>query len=452
MTVTLNFMKFSVFSHSTSVIRSAIAFFILLFSITAFAAELTGFPATESSENATWAAHSSHNTSKKEATVYTITIHAGDFDREQTIVSFHFPDVVAPGHYRMSGPDGAGIPLQVEEGQKGWFLLDELPAGSTLSYQLNTSPVVSDAEQEPFPKVTPERDHNTITFHVNNQAVLSYYHKENEPPEELDDRYQRGGYIHPVYSPEGTLLTNHLNPDVHPHHSGIWSAWTNTRFGEATPDFWNVHQNTGRVDIDSMDTYWSGSTHGGFQSYHHFSDLTGDRPVTALNEQWIVRVYQVPDNSDVRIFDLDITQTVNSDQPLILPEYHYGGVGFRGHVDWDDPSNVFFLTSDGLGREGHATRARWSHIGGFSGGDLAGIAILGHPSNYRFPQPMRIHPDEPFFNFAPTQLGNMEIKPGEPYVARYRYVTYDGEPDPDLIDRLWLDYAYPPGVTVRKHK
>ncbi len=44
----------------------------------------------------------------------------------------------------------------------------------------------------------------------------------------------------------------------------------------------------------------------------------------------------------------------------------------------------------------------------------------------------------------------MQIAPGSPHVMRYRYITYDGEPDPDQLDRLWRDYAYPPGVTIEK--
>lgn len=116
---------------------------------------------------------------------------------------------------------------------------------------------------------------------------------------------------------------------------------------------------------------------------------------------------------------------------------------------WDDPGNMTFLTSDGLGRDGNATRPSWTHIGGVSDGKLAGITVMDHPENFRYPQPVRIHPDEPYFVYAPTQLGEMRIEPGSPYVARYRYVTYDGEPNPDELNRLWNDYTYPPDVTVK---
>lgn len=375
---------------------------------------------------------------------YSVTVSAGEFDRAGTIVTFYFPEVMEPGVYRMNSESGEEVDVQVDEKNRGRFILDRLQAGASRTYRVSAGPVSAD------PAVSKRMDSNTLSFLSDGREVLSYYHSDNEPPAELDERYKRSGYIHPVYSPNGVLLTNHLNPDVHPHHSGIWSAWTNTRFQGRTPDFWNVHLNSGRVEgADSLDVAWEGPVHGGFRARHHFIDLSSSAPVVALNEEWDVSVYRSPENGEYHLFDLVVTQSANTAQPLVLPEYRYGGVGFRGHVDWDDPDNVFFLTSEGLGRDGHATRARWCHIGGYSEGELAGIAILGHPENFRHPQPMRIHPEEPFFNYAPTQLGDMVIEPGSPYVVRYRYVTYDGEPDPDELDRLWNDYAYPPGVTVK---
>jgi len=205
------------------------------------------------------------------------------------------------------------------------------------------------------------------------------------------------------------------------------------------------------VEIDTFLTSWSGSVHAGLESMNRFMDLTSGTPIPALVEHWEVRAYAVPDEAGYHLFDIIFTQTVKDGQPLLLPEYLYGGVGFRAHPDWDDTSKTRILTSEGLGRlEGHATRAKWFNAGGFTDGRQGGVAILGHPSNFRFPQPMRLHPSEPFFMFAPTQLGEMSIQPGIPYVTRYRYITYDGEPDAALIERLWMDFAYPAMVTVER--
>lgn len=376
---------------------------------------------------------------------YKITVTAGAFDRAGTVVSFSFPDKVPAGVYRMEDGEGENILLQVDPENRGRFIIEDMEAGSSQTYHLSTDDSASYGTE-----VERSADHNTTAFKAAGKNVLSFYHGENEPPGELDVRYRRGGYIHPVYSPSGVILTNHLDTEMHPHHYGIWSAWTNTSFQGRTPDFWNIHDNTGRVDhADSLDTAWEGPVHGGLRARNYFVDLSSSAPVIALNEEWELTVYNSDGGGKFNIFDLEVTQSSNTGQPLVLPEYNYGGVSFRGHGDWNDPANVTFLTSEGYDREnGNETRARWAHMGGPVEGERAGIAILSHPGNKRSPQPVRIHPGIPYFVYAPIQLGEMVIEPGSPYRARYRYITYDGEPDPDELDRLWNDYAYPPGVTV----
>ena len=92
--------------------------------------------------------------------------------------------------------------------------------------------------------------------------------------------------------------------------------------------------------------------------------------------------------------------------------------------------------------------ARWFWVGGDVQGVRTGIAVLGHPDNFRAPQPVRTHPSEPFFCFTPSKSGDWEIKPGQPYVARYRFVVSDGPPDAAEIERRWKDFAAPPKVEV----
>lgn len=370
-----------------------------------------------------------------------IRIDAGAIDRNESIVSFYLPISVNAGVYLIKDEEGSERHLQVDGNNRGWLLISDLSAGDHKIYNFDSN-WKTDTSAGNY-----EMDENTITLQSGQRDILSYFHGPNDPPDQLDDRYKRGGYIHPVYTPNGVIVTNHLNTHVHPHHSGIWSAWTSTRFQDRRPDFWNIHNDNGRVDqVGGLQEIWSGPVFTGFRAKHHFTDLSGTEPIVLLNEEWEVRAYH--SGESYHIFDLTSTQSMNSLETLYLPEYHYGGVGFRGHRDWDDPENGTFLTSDGLGRDGHATRVNWTHIGGESEGKLAGITVMSHPSNFRHPQPVRIHPEEPFFNFAPQQMGEMKIEAGSPYVARYRYIVYDGAPEPDLLDQLWSEYAYPAGVTI----
>jgi hypothetical protein len=91
-------------------------------------------------------------------------------------------------------------------------------------------------------------------------------------------------------------------------------------------------------------------------------------------------------------------------------------------------------------------------MGGLVDGRLTGIATLAHPTNFRFPEPMRVNPKIPLLNFAPSQAGDWEMVPGKTYVWRYRFIVHDGEPEQAWLEARWRDYAEPVTVTVEKTK
>jgi hypothetical protein len=221
----------------------------------------------------------------------------------------------------------------------------------------------------------------------------------------------------------------------------LWFAWTKTEFEGRHPDFWNMQDKKGGVEFVTLDK----TAADGLTATHRYVDTTAKPdPKAALTETWTTTV--LPSPADYFLFDVSVSQTCTTDQPLILPKYHYGGIAFRGHRDWNGPGDsATFLTSEGKDRSnGNETRARWVAISGKVDGQFATLAILDHPDNFRSPQPVRIHPDMPYFTFTPQQLGEFKIEPGKPYTARYRVVTVDGPPDKDLLNRLWTDYAQPP--------
>jgi len=76
-------------------------------------------------------------------------------------------------------------------------------------------------------------------------------------------------------------------------------------------------------------------------------------------------------------------------------------------------------------------------------GHAAGIVLMTHPDNFRFPEPLRIHPTMPYMVYTPSFLGDWEIVPGRPHVSRYRFIIHDGELPPERIERAWRDFAHP---------
>jgi len=380
---------------------------------------------------------------------YRIHVHAGAFDRLNSIISVHFPASVDEGVYQMESNKGQIVHIQVDSENTGRFLLKKLEEGSSVEFSLDTT----DALVGPFSQaeaVSVSLKKRTADLSVGGKNVLSYYVKNSVPPSYIDQSISRGGYIHPLYSPSGIPLTAHMDSSLHPHHLGVWSPWTNIKFNGNTPDFWNLPEGTAKIYVsDTLDAIQQGPVFGGLTNRHYYADISDNVPVAALNEQWKVTVYQLSENSGYRLIDLQLVQTTNTSNLLILPEYHYGGMAFRGHTAWNNPDNVSFVTSEGFNRQaGNETRARWAAMWGTINGQKAGVAILGHPSNPRAPQPIRIHPETPYFVFAPVQLGEMVIRPGDPYRATYRFITFDGEPDIEQIDQLWKNFAYPPTAFV----
>ena len=67
-------------------------------------------------------------------------------------------------------------------------------------------------------------------------------------------------------------------------------------------------------------------------------------------------------------------------------------------------------------------------------GRQCGVVVMNHPDNFRFPQWVRLHPKMPYFVFAPMVEEPFMIEPGKPYVSKFRYLTYDGTPDHEVIE------------------
>jgi len=282
------------------------------------------------------------------------------------------------------------------------------------------------------------RGADRLTLRDGNRPVLDFQARATLPAG-VPEVYRRGGYIARVMTPGGRVVTDDF-PAKHVHHHGIWTAWTKTVFEGRQPDFWNMGDGKGRVEFIGVDA----TSPTRVRSRSRYVDMTVKPERAALEEFFDVQMR--PSLSAPRpanVFDVALTQSCVTSSPLQLSEYHYGGLGFRGRSEWDGAANCQFLTSEGITDrvKAHGTKVRWCHVSGRVDGVRAGIAILCHPSNFRAPQPIRVHPDEPFLCFAPPQGGAFTIQPGKPYQARYRFVAFEGEPNKAWLDQLWNQYA-----------
>lgn len=293
----------------------------------------------------------------------------------------------------------------------------------------------------------------TLTVLSGERPILVYNLESPRAPEGIDKIYERSGFLHPVYTPDGEVLTAAFPVD-HPHQHGIFSAWVKTKYDGKDVDFWNLAGRTAYVAHERVESVFQDGTRAGFvvQLLHR---LRSDPPVDVLREEWKLTVQ--PTDGTYFCFDLETTQKALTDKPLVVEKYHYGGMAFRGPVDWLLPGDearkrVPALSGEGpaflnsLGNDriaGNHAHARWVALSGTLRGRPGGIIILDHADNFRAPQAARLHPTKPYFCLAPCVDGEFVIDKNHPYRARYRFLATGKAPDPAWLDAQWAAWVQP---------
>ncbi len=252
-----------------------------------------------------------------------------------------------------------------------------------------------------------------ITLKNGDKDILVYNSAYLPSPKKDAPWFGRSGFIHPVLSPKGKTLTTPF-PDDHLHQHGIMFAWTSGRIDGRKVDFWNSKRLEGKVEhVETV----SVSDSKVVVKLRHI-DLKGGNKV-ALNETWeITKV----DHPTFNVFDLKSIQNSPLKDGLTIAKYHYGALCLRSI------SGFTAVTSEKADRiKGNHTRPSWVAFSGQVDGESCGIAGIQHKNNFRYPQPVRIHPKMPYFCFAPMVAGEFKLEYGKPYVSRFRFVAFDGE-------------------------
>ena len=264
-----------------------------------------------------------------------------------------------------------------------------------------------------------------IEIRSGESLVMRYHKQPSAEAAKNDPLYSRTGYIHPLCTPSGRVVTGDFAPD-HPHQHGLFFAWTKTSFDGRSPEFWNQKQGSGRVAYEKTLAIHSGPGDTGFDVAHRFEDLTapgGAEPV--LEETWKVRVSLVGGRYQI---DLHSSQQCAGEKPLVIEKYHYGGMAIRGNADWLDEVPDRITTSEGKDRvAGNHTRPKWVKMAGHLEGAACGVVAIPHPGNFRAPQWVRLHPSKPYFVFSPMVEEPFTMEAGKTYESRFRFVVFDGE-------------------------
>lgn len=391
-------------------------------------------------------------------TVFEYELPAVDFDRQDFPVSVVLPEGTIPegeiaALYELDGKKKIRINSQYspDRNELSWVVEGLTPAREERKYEVGLTKQTREAAV-----MSVEENDSTLLISKGGLPVLHYRHSVLPAPEGQSYLYERSGFIHPLYSPSGEVLTWAQPPD-HFHHVGLWNPWTKVTWKENHTDFWNLGSGLGTVSFKEIEATESGSVFAEFRVMQDHIAFVPPKPkdigekyegeeVIVMEEEWIVRVWNVEDG-----FLIDFTSLLNNviDEPVSLEAYRYGGgLGYRATGKWTQ-ENSDALTSEGKVRKnGDATRAKWCWIYGDLDGVNTGLLFMSDTTNYDFPQPMRIWPEgsngvgHQYFEFTPIREKAWIIDPGKTYSQKYRIWIKEGEFGHDEAEQQWLQYVH----------
>lgn len=363
--------------------------------------------------------------------------------------------------YEVTSGKELEVPSQLETGHSArlWFILSgKSVPGTVRTFVIkrveNATPAATDSP------IALKQDYKDLSLVFNDKPILNYRFATTYPPDGVNPIFKRSGFIHPLWSPEGEVLTR-IQPPDHRHHYGIWGPWTHTHIGNRQVDFWNLGEGQGTVKFAGFLSEVQGAIYSGFKALQQHIDFgaKGEDKI-AMNEILDVRAW----NADKagKVWVIDYTTSLNCPLPngIMLDAYRYGGgIGFRATEKWKK-DNCTVLTSDNKTRaDADGSYARWCIVEGESGTPegRSGILFMSHPSNRMHPEPMRVWPldanggrGDMYFEFVPIRHDDWKLDQRKEYTLKYRMIVFDGKMDAKTAEMYWNSFAYTPEIKFIK--
>ena len=112
-----------------------------------------------------------------------------------------------------------------------------------------------------FGQVKALESDKAIVIKAGDKSILTYHKAVVQPPKGADPAYARSGFIHPIYSPKGGVVTG-IHPKDHYHHMGLWHAWVKTKHKGRELDFWNLKKKNAAIRYAKTKSIHKGDAKG----------------------------------------------------------------------------------------------------------------------------------------------------------------------------------------------
>jgi hypothetical protein len=374
------------------------------------------------------------------AAPFQVTIAPTGVERAAQVVTLTLPRELTAGA-TLRDERGQVVPLQVESDLTAKFIVARQAANQTLTFRLEPGRQPDQGNVQVVEEPSPTRPGNApgidaatapsriqpkagrLRVSVGGRPIL-YYQMDRDavPRDDIDPKFRRAGYLHPVLTPRGVAVTEDYPPDDPTQH-GIAALG---------PD-------NARLEFGGIDNTWAGPVHGGFTSWQRWVDHKATNPAELVNESWEFTAYAVPKSlGEINVLDLSISLTNISPGALIYTH----GLGLRGPTAWEEPGRRAIFRSPVT----PDPRLRWAGLSGLSMDKPAGVAVL-FPANGTFGF-SEAAAAPTFLAAEPSLPEQLNFTPGVRITLRQRLVVFDGPTDHALLEAIWNGYTIQPVVTL----
>jgi hypothetical protein len=237
------------------------------------------------------------------------------------------------------------------------------------------------------------------------------------------EKMRRSCYLHPVYAPDGTLLTDDFNKD-HPHHRGIFWAWEVVTFDGETNDVWTVQ------GFRQKFVRWKArETNGTARLAAENGWYAGERKFVKED----VDIVAHPTVKDRRVLDFMLSFEA-TDKPVTIvgtpiAQKGYGGFAFRTAPREGGAAKTVILTDAGISeKDGVMARHPWAEIRGTFQGRKESVRIEDDASNPGFPNNgWLMRHSFALLNVSYPGLEPLILQPGKPLILKYRVILSSGQ-------------------------
>jgi hypothetical protein len=255
------------------------------------------------------------------------------------------------------------------------------------------------------------------------EPVLRYL-REAVPSGEKGPSVEGGGFVHPVHTPAGLVVTD-LAPADHPHHRGLFFGWVQVS-GVAPGDWWGWGAKApkeGRAIVNREARVTDAGPKG--VVLRLINSWRADEE-TVLRERLTLTAGAAP-GCHVLDFEYKFTSPVR--EAVVVAQSPFGGFCYRGRplgqLEVTGPDGpVTFKDSVHTRSETNWPPTRWYDFTYRGESGVGGAAVMDHPGNplSSWHGVRSIH----MLNPCIVAEDPVEIPFGEPLFLRYRLVAHDG--------------------------